>query len=40
MKKVHVWTVDESEDILRMAKLGVDSIITNFPLIARQALEV
>ena len=40
MKKVHVWTVDEPEDILRMAKLGVDSIITNFPLIARQALEV
>lgn len=40
MKKVHVWTVDEPEDILRMAKLGVDSIITNFPLTARQALEV
>jgi glycerophosphoryl diester phosphodiesterase len=27
----HVWTVDQPEDALRMAKLGVDSITTNKP---------
>jgi len=30
-KKVHVWTVNEEEDMARMIELGVDGIITNYP---------
>mgnify|MGYP000878146361 CR=1 FL=1 len=39
-KQINVWTVNEPEDILRMAELHTDSIITNFPEMARQILEV
>jgi len=38
-KQVNVWTVDEKEDLLRLASLNVDSIITNDPLRTRQILE-
>lgn len=38
-KTVAVWTVDEKADIQRMARLGVDAIITNRPDVCRQALQ-
>ncbi len=36
---VNTWTVDRDEDIQRLAQLGVDAIITNFPDRARRQLE-
>ncbi|MEE9432590.1 MAG: glycerophosphodiester phosphodiesterase family protein [Melioribacteraceae bacterium] len=30
-KEIAVWTVNESEEMQRMIKLGVDEIITNYP---------
>ena len=38
-KQINVWTVDDPDDIRRMAALEVDSIITNFPQETRAALE-
>ncbi len=35
---LNVWTVNDPPDIVRLAELGVDSIITDTPRIARQAL--
>lgn len=35
---VHTWTVDETDDIERMADAGVDAIITNVPGVALAAL--
>lgn len=29
--KIYTWTVNEPQDILRMKRLGVDAIITNYP---------
>ncbi len=37
-KSVAVWTIDESEDMKRFARLGVDAIITDRPNICLQAL--
>ncbi len=36
-KKVNVWTVNSSEEICRLLGLKVDGIITDDPLLARQA---
>ncbi|MBL1067947.1 glycerophosphodiester phosphodiesterase [Streptomyces sp. 7-21] len=36
--EVHVWTVDEPEDVDLCARLGVDAIITNRPLTVRERL--
>ncbi len=33
--KVHTWTVNDPADISRMAGLGVDAVITNYPNLAR-----
>lgn len=35
---VFVWTVDKPEDITRFAKLGVDGITTNDPVVVRETL--
>jgi glycerophosphoryl diester phosphodiesterase len=35
---LNVWTVNEPEDVVRLAQLGVDAIITDTPRIARRAL--
>ncbi len=37
-KQVNPWTVDNPEDLLRLKDLGVDMVITNDPLKARQVL--
>lgn len=36
--EVHVWTVNNPEDVRRLAALGVDSITTDDPVMAREAL--
>ncbi len=36
--RIHTWTVDEEDEIHRLAGLGVDAIITNDPARARAAL--
>ncbi|MDT0309840.1 glycerophosphodiester phosphodiesterase [Streptomyces sp. DSM 44917] len=36
--RVHVWTVDEPEDVELCARLGVDAVITNRPLTVRDQL--
>lgn len=38
-RKVNVWTVDDSQEISRLAALNVDSIITNDPKHTREILE-
>lgn len=37
--EVHVWTVDEVEDVDFLTALGVDAIITNRPNVVRERLE-
>lgn len=37
-KEVHVWTVNEPEEMNRLIGLGVDSIITNHPDILKKIL--
>jgi glycerophosphoryl diester phosphodiesterase len=36
--RIHVWTVDDSEEARRLASLGIDAIITNRPQHIREAL--
>jgi len=38
-KEVHVWTVNEPEDMKRMIELGVEAIITNYPDVLRKVLD-
>lgn len=35
---VHVWTVNEPDDIKKMAKVGADAVITNYPNLARSII--
>ncbi|MBK5287755.1 MAG: glycerophosphodiester phosphodiesterase [Acidimicrobiia bacterium] len=36
--QVNTWTVNEPEEIVRLAEAGVDAIITDVPAVAREAL--
>ena len=36
---VNVWTVDDADEVRRLARLGVDAIISNDPAAARAAME-
>ncbi len=38
-RQINVWTVDEPQEIQRLAELGVDSIITNDPRHTQEVLE-
>jgi glycerophosphoryl diester phosphodiesterase len=38
-KRVHVWTVNQAEDIKKMVDLGADAIITDDPVLALRLLE-
>ena len=37
--QINTWTPDDPDEIQRLASLGVDSVITNVPKLARQVLE-
>lgn len=37
-KMVHVWTVNKKEELERLRRLGVDNIITDDPVLAREIL--
>jgi glycerophosphoryl diester phosphodiesterase len=37
-KAVYAWTVNKAKDLYRMEQLGVDSVITDYPLFARESL--
>jgi glycerophosphoryl diester phosphodiesterase len=37
--EVNVWTVNEAEDMLRVAECGADALITNHPEVARGVLD-
>ena len=34
-----MWTVNEAEDMLRVAECGADALITNHPEVARGVLD-
>lgn len=36
---LHVWTVNEKKDMQRMAELGVDAVITNYPDVAYEVVK-
>ncbi|MBU4478722.1 MAG: glycerophosphodiester phosphodiesterase [Candidatus Omnitrophica bacterium] len=38
-KQIFVWTVNDTEDLRRMARCGVDGIVSDFPDRARAAVE-
>ena len=37
-KEVHVWTVNQPKDMERLRLLGVDNLITDDPVLARETL--
>lgn len=37
-KEVHVWTVNSKSELTRVKELGVDSVITDYPILAREVL--
>ena len=38
-RRVHVWTVNDEQDLKRMYAIGVDGVFTDDPLKARMVLE-
>ncbi|MEG0368846.1 MAG: glycerophosphodiester phosphodiesterase family protein, partial [Hungatella sp.] len=37
-KTVHAWTVNSKSELERLKALGVDNIITDYPVLAREIL--
>ena len=37
--QVHVWTIDEADEMEQLLDLGVDGIMTDRPAVLRQVLE-
>ena len=37
-KEVHVWTVNKKSELERMKMIGVDNIITDRPILAREVI--
>lgn len=37
--QVHVWTIDEAEEMFRLLEMGVDGIITDRPAVLKQVLQ-
>jgi len=37
--RVHAWTVNTAEDVKHLAEAGVDAVITNYPDVAKKALD-
>ena len=37
-KEVHVWTVNDRSELVRMKRIGVDNVITDNPVFAREVL--
>jgi len=37
-KAVHAWTVNGKSEMERMKMLGVDNIITDYPILAREII--
>ena len=37
--RVHAWTVNTADDVKHLAEAGVDAVITNYPDVAKKALD-